>query len=275
MQSMDFPFSTRATASSIRPQAAMDIDAVPSRESVHSHDFRGHIYPPSTDYGAQPASSPYHPVTGNSTRLPESRRIVLNATRPGERSNPILMEDRGGYYERINHLPERSSRIQLRASHPSQSQAQAEAQGINRSPTTMLSWGERMRQRGERRGVAEIEIDARLDPRTRPPNAPHAPMTYPYPSRNYYEAPRFGSLERESDYRVPPARQVPGEQYAAPPPEGYWVIRQHGDRQAPRPQLEPVYRPVSSRAVGVDERYEARRETRNVGHPTSNVIVID
>ncbi|KAK1239448.1 hypothetical protein MKX07_008936 [Trichoderma sp. CBMAI-0711] len=193
MRPMDFPFSTRATASSIQPQAAMDIDAVPSRESVHSHDFRGHIYPPATDYGVQPASSPYHPVTGNSgtssTRLPESRRIVLNATRPGERSNTILMEDRGGYYERINHLPERSSRIQLRASHPSQPQAQAEAQGINRSPTTMLSWGERMRQRGERRGVAEIEIDARLDPRTRPPNAPHAPMTYPYPSRNYYEAP--------------------------------------------------------------------------------------
>ncbi|KAH0496273.1 hypothetical protein TgHK011_003644 [Trichoderma gracile] len=278
-QAMDFPFATRATASSIRPQIAMDVDAAPSRESVHSHDIRGHIYPSSTDYGVQPASSPYHSVSGNSgsssTRLPESRRIVLNATRPGERSNPILMEDRGGYYERINHLPERSSRIQLRASHPSQPQAQAEAQGIMRPPTTMLSWGERMRQRGERRGVAEIEIDARLDPRSRPPNAPHAPMPYPYPPRDYHEAPRFEPLERESDYRVPPVRQVPGEQYPPQPPEGYWVIRQYGDRQAPRPQLEPVYRPVSSRPFGVDERFEARRESRNLGHPTSNVIVID
>lgn len=51
--------------------------------------------------------------------------------------------------------------------------------------------------------------------------------------------------------------------------------RQHGDRQAPRPQLEPVYQPVSSRPVGVDERYETRRETRNFGQPAPNVIVID
>lgn len=228
MQPMDFPLATRATASSIRPQAAMDVDAISSRESVNSRDFRGHIYPRSTDYGAQPASSPHHLVSGNpgssSTRLPKTRRIVLNAPRPGERSNPILMEDRGGYYERINPLPERSSRIQLRASHPSQPQAQSETQGAIRPHTTLLSWGERMRQRGERRGVAEIEIDARLDPRSRPPNAPHAPMTHPYPPRDYYGAPRYEPLDREPDYRAPPARQVPGEQYAAPPPEGYWVM---------------------------------------------------
>ncbi|KAL6877854.1 hypothetical protein HDV57DRAFT_500703 [Trichoderma longibrachiatum] len=279
VQPMDLPLATRATASSGRPQAAMDIDALASRESAHAYDLRGHLHPRPTDYGAQPASSPRHPVSGNprssSTRLPESRRIVLNAQRPGERSNPILMEDRGGYYERIDPLPERSSRIQLRASHPSRPQAQAEAQGVMRSPTSILSWGERMRQRGERRGVAEIEIDARLDPRSRPPNAPHAPMTYPYPPRDYYGQPRSEPLARESDHRLPPARQVPGEQYAAPPPEGYWVIRQHGDRQAPRPQLEPVYQPVSSRPVGVDERYETRRETRNFGQPAPNVIVID
>ncbi|KAL6864446.1 hypothetical protein J3F83DRAFT_741791 [Trichoderma novae-zelandiae] len=276
----DLPPVTRATASSIRPQAAMDIDAISSRESAHSHEFRGHVYPHTTDYGAQPASSPYHPVSGNpgsisSTRLPEMRRIVLNAPRPGERSNPILMEDRGGYYERINPLPERSSRIQLRASHPSQPQAQAETQGVIRPHTTTLSWEERMRQRGERRGVAEVEIDARLDPRSRPPNAPHAPMTHPYPARDYYGAPRYEPLGRESDYRVPPARQVPGGEYAAPPPEGYWVIRQYGDRQAQRPQHEPVYHPISTRPAGVDERYETRRETRPFGQPAPNVIVID
>ncbi|PTB63802.1 hypothetical protein BBK36DRAFT_1125735 [Trichoderma citrinoviride] len=276
----DFTPVARATANSLRPQVAMDVDAISSRESVQSRDFRGPVYPQSTDYGAQPTSSPYHPVSGNpgsssAIRLPETRRIVLNAPRPGERANPILMEDRGGYYERVNPPPERSSRIQLRASHPSQTQAQGEAQGNIRPHTAMLSWEERMRQRGERRGVAEIEIDARLDPRSRPPNAPHAPMPHPYSPRDYYGAPRYEPLDRESDYAVPPARQVPGEQYAAPPPEGYWVIRQHGDRQAARPQLDPVYHPVSTRLIGVNERYGPRRETRNFGQPAPNVIIID
>lgn len=33
--------------------------------------------------------------------VPRAERIVVNASRPGTRANPILMEDRGGFYERI------------------------------------------------------------------------------------------------------------------------------------------------------------------------------
>ncbi|KAG5984701.1 hypothetical protein E4U55_003648 [Claviceps digitariae] len=37
---------------------------------------------------------------------PRAERIVVNASRPGTISNPILMEDRGGFYERIPLAPE-------------------------------------------------------------------------------------------------------------------------------------------------------------------------
>ncbi|KAG6146397.1 hypothetical protein E4U22_007333 [Claviceps purpurea] len=36
---------------------------------------------------------------------PRADRIVVNASRPGTRSNPIVMEDRGGFYERISVVP--------------------------------------------------------------------------------------------------------------------------------------------------------------------------
>ncbi|KAL6796006.1 hypothetical protein GGI42DRAFT_101163 [Trichoderma sp. SZMC 28013] len=256
------------------PQNAMDFDAISSRESIRSHDFRGQTYPHSAAYGAQPASSFPHPASGNpvsapSSRLPEMRRIVLNATRPGERSNPILMEDRGGYYERVNPRPEGSGRIQLRPTRPAQPPAEAEVQPTVR-PHTIFQWEEDSRHRAERRGVAEIEVNPLFDSRSR---APPAPYTHPYPPRDYHGAPRLEPLTKEPDYRVQ-TRQVPSGEYAAPPPEGYWVIRQYGDRQVPRPHPEPVYHPAT-RPSGVDERYDTRREHPGLNQPASNVIVID
>ncbi|KAH6608144.1 hypothetical protein Trco_004457 [Trichoderma cornu-damae] len=214
--------ASRVTPGYAKSQEAMDIDVVSSRESVQSHDFRDHTYPHSTRYGARPASSLSHPVSGNpgsssSSRLPEMRRIVLNATRPGERSNPILMEDRGGYYERIHPRPEGgTARIQLRANRPAQPQEGVEARGAVR-PHTIFSWEEDFRNRGERRGVAEIEISPLFDPRSHPLH------TRPYPPHDYFGAPRLAALTKDGDYRVQ-ARQVPGGEYAAPPPEGYWVM---------------------------------------------------
>jgi hypothetical protein len=221
IRSWDRPPPAHVTTGFHRPQEAMDIDAISSRESVQSHDFRGSTYLHPTGYGAPMAPPFSHPVSGNpgpssSSRLPEMRRIVLNATRPGERSNRILMEDRGGYYERINPRPEGGARIQLRPVRPSQPQTEVEIHGAVR-PHTIFSWEEDLRNRGERRGVAEIEINPIIDPRS------HAPHPQPYPPRDYFGAPRLEPLTKEGDYRVQP-RQVPSGEYAAPPPEGYWVM---------------------------------------------------
>lgn len=217
IHSWDRPLPAHVSTGFNRPQA-MSIDAVSSRESLQSHDFRGstYLHPPS-GYGAQPAPPFSHPASSNpgsgSSRLPETRRIVLQATRPGERSNPILMEDRGGYFERVNPRPESSSRIQLRPGRPAQPQTEIENRGIVR-PHTIFSWEEDLRNRGGRRGVAEIEVNPIIDPR---PHAPHL--------RQYDPVEYFGALPpaKEEDYRVQ-SRRVPGGEYGAAPPEGYWTM---------------------------------------------------
>ncbi|PTB40045.1 uncharacterized protein TrAFT101_004910 [Trichoderma asperellum] len=249
---------------------AMSIDAMSSRDSVQSHDLCGSTYlHPPTGYGAQPAPPFAHQALSNpgpsSSRFPETRRIVLQATRPGERSNPILMEDRGGYFERVNPRPESSSRIQLRPVRPSQPQTEVENRGIIR-PHTIFSWEEDLRNRGGRRGVAEIEVNPIIDPR------PHAPHIRQYAPHEYFGAP---PPAKEEDYRVQ-SRRVPGGDYGAAPPEGYWTIRQHGDEQVSRPHHEPaVYHPINTLPPRADERFETRQGRRPLAQPAPNVIIID
>lgn len=268
-RSWDRPSPAHVSTGFNRPQA-MSIDAVSSRESAQSLDFRGSTYfhPPS-GYGAQPAPLFSHPVSGNpgsgSTRLPETRRIVLQATRPGERSNPILMEDRGGYFERVNPRPESSSRIQLRPVRSAQPQTEVESQRVVR-PHTIFSWEEDLRNRGGRRGVAEIEVNPIIDPR------PHASHLRQYAPHEY-----FGALPpaKEDDYRVQ-SRRVPDGEYGAAPPEGYWTIRQHGDEQVSRPHHEPAtYHPINTLPPRADEQYETGRDNRPLARPAPNVIIID
>lgn len=56
-------------------------------------------------------SLPYAPrghETDVSSNRPAADRLVVNASWPGVRSNPILMEDRGGFFERVAAPPERA-----------------------------------------------------------------------------------------------------------------------------------------------------------------------
>ncbi|KAL7926482.1 hypothetical protein ACQKWADRAFT_280442 [Trichoderma austrokoningii] len=252
---------------------AMSIDPLSSRESIQSLDFRGSTYfhPPS-GYGTTqpgplfPYPAPSNPGSGSS-RLPESRRIVLQATRPGERSNSILMEDRGGYFERVNPRPESSSRIQLRPVRSTQPQTEVESRRIVR-PHTIFSWEEDVRNRRGRRGVAEIEVNPIIDPRPH-----HAPHFRQYAAPHEY----FGALPpgKEDDYRAQ-SRRVPDEEYGAAPPEGYWTIRQHGDEQVSRAHHESAtHHPMSTLPPRAEERYETERDHRPLAQPAPNVIIID
>lgn len=62
----------------------------------------GHAaYEPRPVYNGHHASyvSPAEPWAAQAPN--PARRIIMDVNRPGERSNPIVMEDRGGFYERI------------------------------------------------------------------------------------------------------------------------------------------------------------------------------
>ncbi|KND94519.1 hypothetical protein TOPH_00850 [Tolypocladium ophioglossoides CBS 100239] len=64
-------------------------------------DYHGNPGPPSLPHSAVRV----HEATPSSDQA-VADRIVLNAARPGSRLNPILMEDRGGFYERVAAQPE-------------------------------------------------------------------------------------------------------------------------------------------------------------------------
>lgn len=65
-------------------------------------DYRGNQGPASS----LPHSAARVHEAAPSSDQPVADRIVLNAAQPGSRLNPILMEDRGGFYERVAAQPE-------------------------------------------------------------------------------------------------------------------------------------------------------------------------
>ncbi|KAJ2965333.1 hypothetical protein NQ176_g10668 [Zarea fungicola] len=67
-----------------------------NQEEYHPHRSRQvyEAHPPGPNMAFQP--DPWPPQG-----TPTARRIIMDVNRPGERSNPIVMEDRGGFYERV------------------------------------------------------------------------------------------------------------------------------------------------------------------------------
>ncbi|PHH74741.1 hypothetical protein CDD80_2864 [Ophiocordyceps camponoti-rufipedis] len=82
-------------ASSSRPMHGF---AHPTSNPVSGfHGDRSGWAPPVFSTSSHPALS----MQASAPVAPPAERIVMNAARPGSRLNPIVMEDRGGFYERI------------------------------------------------------------------------------------------------------------------------------------------------------------------------------
>jgi hypothetical protein len=107
-----------------------------------------HAYPPPKHYTQHPG-----PIVSSA-----SRRILLDAPRPGERSNPILMEDRGGFYERVSALPVPENGISrtLESEMGHSRWAPREIRNIQ-EPTRVVSWEEGPRIQREQRPIREFE----------------------------------------------------------------------------------------------------------------------
>jgi hypothetical protein len=108
-----------------------------------------HPYPPPEHFTQHPG-----PIVNNA-----SRRILLDAPRPGERSNPILMEDRGGFYERVRALPVPENGIPraLESETGHSRWAPREIRNIQ-EPTRVVSWEEGPRIQREQRPIREVEV---------------------------------------------------------------------------------------------------------------------
>lgn len=119
----------------------------------------GHDYPPQHIDPATRLRSPVALPPSQVTAMPNapSRTVIVNASRPGERSNPIFMEDRGGFFERVqtptngtrHHnigTPERPSQWSSYSPH--------RASGAPRGG----AWDERPRATGYRRDDPDVEM---------------------------------------------------------------------------------------------------------------------
>ncbi|RCI17114.1 hypothetical protein L249_3256 [Ophiocordyceps polyrhachis-furcata BCC 54312] len=103
--------------------------ARPPRESwrTDGHVHRGELRPMSpvqmSGCHRDRYGMPSNPAQVQSTQ-PAAERIVMNSARPGSRSNTVVMEDRGGFYERI-------------ADHPEDAGLQPRSDGVPRSSVAM------------------------------------------------------------------------------------------------------------------------------------------
>lgn len=92
--------SVTASSSSSRPMHGYAHAASFPVSSGHHHGDPSGWAPPVFS-----TSSHHHPVRSMQASAPVAQppaeRIVMNTARPGSRWNPIVMEDRGGFYERI------------------------------------------------------------------------------------------------------------------------------------------------------------------------------
>ncbi|KAF4467290.1 hypothetical protein FALBO_5825 [Fusarium albosuccineum] len=171
--------------------------------------------------------------------LAVSRRPYEDAPRPGGRDSPIIMEDRGGFYERI---PVRGDRI-----HPPPRDAEAveyrrPARDILRAPEQhrVVSWQEGSRILQETQGSAGVEIipisRAPLEARPRPILAEPRAAMYPTSAAPGTHADAWRYVEREP-------RVV---YHNAPGPEPRQVL---GDPLAPR--LEQYREIIKNRYIDI------------------------
>lgn len=133
-----------------------------TREGNHVSHSRDPHHLRSVDHGV--ATVPSHPYSiarnheySTSFSAPHVRTIVVNAPRPGERSNPILMEDRGGFYERVPDLPEG---IHSTPQDTQMMESFSMPQEIRKAPEPhrVVSWEEGSRILEECRGAPGVEI---------------------------------------------------------------------------------------------------------------------
>lgn len=115
-----------------------------------------------------------------------ARRIAVGPCRPGERFNPILMEDRGGFFERV------PAQLETTYSHPSNADmgsARWQPQASSRLPEPhgVVSWEEGSRILRESRNDRDVEVIPMSGPPTLPPGTqPHATPVGPHSTSDSY-----------------------------------------------------------------------------------------
>ncbi|KAI9170945.1 hypothetical protein HJFPF1_00424 [Paramyrothecium foliicola] len=214
-------------------------------------------------------SGPSMPVSSSRLNGHEtfpSRRIVIDAPRPGERSNPILMEDRGGYYERIP----ASTSLDVNNSMPAFVTIKRSMPEVDRIPHYPRSIPH------------ESDPEGRFAPRPNLVSYERRPPAQPQPLRSVFVSPRNDEPHSEKTWieTAPinghyPRGGVENIRYPAPPQDQSWAER--SSYLAPagaQRQFEPV--PQSYHSIANQPPNENDATQRYYRPPRQeDIIVLD
>uniref|UniRef100_A0A1Y1LKZ4 DUF2293 domain-containing protein n=1 Tax=Photinus pyralis TaxID=7054 RepID=A0A1Y1LKZ4_PHOPY len=206
-------------------------------------------------------SRPYeHPIWANP---PRGDRIIVNASRPGTRTNPILMEDRGGFFERVA-LP-----LEPRVfAHQKEDSPTLHSEPYRATGSYLVSSETDARILRNDRGNDCIEV--------MPMNRPGGLHNSHHSERFYGHQPRLhqSSVPEESDIRDVESRDRAGHYVAG----RYWPaqeVRRYPQMDAPLQNHQPSYRSHHGKRPAVDDHYQNASRGRRRVRPSDDVIVLE
>ncbi|KID97972.1 hypothetical protein MAJ_06049, partial [Metarhizium majus ARSEF 297] len=206
-------------------------------------------------------SRPYeHPIWADP---PRGDRIIVNASRPGTRTNPILMEDRGGFFERVA-LP-----LEPRVfTHQKEDSLTLHSEPYRATGSYLVSSERDARILRNNRGHDSIEV--------MPINRPGALHNSHHSERFYGHQPQLyqSSVPEESDIRDVESRDRAGHCVAG----RYWPaqeVRRYPQMDAPLQNHQPSYRSHQGKRPAADDHYQNASRGRRRVRPSDDVIVLE
>lgn len=210
--------------------------------------------------------------------LAPTRRLFENVSRPGDQSNPIFMEDRGGFFERVSPhpdgahpLPRTTKVIEFRQ--PTHEVRRAP------EPHRVVSWQEGSRILRDSQGSARVEVIPITSARPLPVNRQSRPILAD-PAVIEQRAPSNPVHGRGLDGSYYPVyiqrprlepRPVSGE----PRQEPYREVRHNERLEMGPPYVQPVYRHTGNEPPATDNQFNPRRGHPVHPHHPEDVIVLE
>ncbi|QUC21892.1 uncharacterized protein UV8b_06133 [Ustilaginoidea virens] len=268
--------SSRRVVSDHAAQMVRTGDFAPEGPFYAPRDAAGHpnvqrhrisVGPPPSDWSRQ------HDQPGPSDAH-RANRIVVNASRPGTLLNPILMEDRGGFFERVALVPESRAFHNEGNMVPSQQEPFTATQSYRVVSSTD---GASMLRGHHDQAGSDVFPASRSGPAG--PAGPAGPSySSGYQNHQPYShgPPRFTRMNpyepssagmEAGDQHMPgqhPARRRPAQQGRSLPAA-----------EAP-PQNQPAsYRPNHGKRPAEDDHYSSTRRSRPKSRQADSIIVLD
>ncbi|KAH7153106.1 hypothetical protein EDB81DRAFT_446312 [Dactylonectria macrodidyma] len=210
--------------------------------------------------------------------LAPSRRLFETVQRPREASSPIIMADRGGFYERVTTQPDGAHPLPRATKIIEYRQPAHEVQRVP-EPHRVVSWHEGSRILRESQGSARVEVI----PIASAPfgRAPRTVLADPAVIEQRAPVHRpFGQILNDGRYPIYPERtklepRPVSEGPFAPRQEVYREVRHHEPSSVAPQHFEPPHQHSRNEPPTIHDQYNFRRVHSLHPHRPEDVIVLE